>query len=103
MGLQEVLHQALDPQNSGNLSEAERLYLAVLAAHPRNFDANHLIGIMRFQQGRGDEALRFRMPRSRKSRMRPQDAPEVLSHHGLVLHAQGRNVEALGRLRKALA
>ena len=34
MGLQELLHQALDAQNSGKLAEAERLYLAVLAADP---------------------------------------------------------------------
>jgi hypothetical protein len=48
MRLQELLHQALDAQNSGMLAEAERLYLAVLAADPGNFNANHLIGIMRF-------------------------------------------------------
>lgn len=99
MGLQEILHQALDAQNSGNLAEAERLYLAVLAADPRNFDANHLIGIMRFQQGRGAEALRFL---DAALAVIP-GAAEALSHHGLVLHAQGRNVEALGSLRKALA
>ena len=40
MGFQEFFQQALDAQNSSNLSVAERLYLAVLAAHPRNFDAN---------------------------------------------------------------
>ena len=43
MGLQEILHQALDAQNSGNLAEAERLYLAVLDADPHEFNANHLI------------------------------------------------------------
>ena len=53
------------------------LCLAVLDGHPRNFDAIHLVGIRRSQLGGGleDEALRFRMLRSRKK----LDAPEVLT------------------------
>lgn len=43
MGLQEILQQALDAQNSGNLAEAERLDLAVLDADTHEFNANHLI------------------------------------------------------------
>ena len=99
MGLQELLHQALDAQNSGKLAEAERLYLAVLAADPGNFNANHLMGIMRFHQGRGAEALAFIDAALEEF----PDAAEALSHHGLVLHAQGRNAEALASLQKALA
>ena len=99
MGLQQLLHQALDAQNSGKLAEAERLYLAVLAADPGNFNANHLIGIMRFQQGRTDEALGFLYAALQAA----PDAAEALTHYGLVLHAAGRDVEALASLERALA
>ncbi|MES2471258.1 MAG: tetratricopeptide repeat protein [Pseudomonadota bacterium] len=98
MGLQELLHQALNAQRSGNLTQADRLYCAVLAIEPRNFDANHLIGIMRFQQGRVDEALGFLDVALQTA----PDAAEALTHYGLVLHAAGRHVEALASLARAL-
>jgi len=86
MGLQELLHQALDAQNSGKLAEAERLYLAVLAADPGNFNANHLIGIMRFQQGRTDEALEYF---DRASALEPGNH-EIAFNRGFLLHELGR-------------
>jgi tetratricopeptide (TPR) repeat protein len=97
--MEELLRQALRAQNGGNLAEAERLTLTILAAEPRNFNANHLLGIMRFQQGRTAEALSF-LDAALEA---VPDAAEVLTHHGLVLHALARNIEALASLEKALA
>lgn len=99
MALQELLHQALKAQNAGNFAQAERLYLGVLTADPRNFNANHLLGIMRFQQGQNDEALSF-LDAALEA---VPYAAEALAHHGLVLHALARNSEALASLEKALA
>ena len=79
MALQELLYQALNAQRSGNLTQADRLYRAVLAIEPRNFDANHLIGVMRFQQGRVTEALSFLDTALQTA----PDAVEALTHHGL--------------------
>ena len=45
------LHQA------GQLEEAAGLYRKVLAADPRNADANHLLGVIAFQQGRHEVAV----------------------------------------------
>jgi Tfp pilus assembly protein PilF len=99
MGLQQLLHQALDAQQKGQQAEAEQLYLKVLAADPREFNANHLLGIMRFQQGRNSEALAFL---DRALAANP-DTAEAQAHHGLVLHAMGRHADALASLEKALA
>jgi tetratricopeptide (TPR) repeat protein len=99
MALQELLRQALRAQNAGNLVDAQRLYQLVLAADPGNFDANHLIAMMRFQQGRNAEALAF----LQTALAAVPKAVEALSHQGLVLHMEGRNLEALASLQRALA
>jgi predicted O-linked N-acetylglucosamine transferase (SPINDLY family) len=91
LGLQ--LHQR------GRLDEAQSHYRAVLRAQPRNFDAMHLLGLLRFQQGRHPEALDHI---SAALRLRPS-APAALSNLGLVLGALGRLDEALASFDKALA
>ncbi|MGO9769721.1 MAG: tetratricopeptide repeat protein, partial [Roseiarcus sp.] len=52
-----LLARALQRQQSGKLDEAERLYEAVLATQPANFEALRRQGILRYQQGRFGEAL----------------------------------------------
>jgi tetratricopeptide (TPR) repeat protein len=96
---QGLLHQALDAQQSGDQPQAERLYLTVLAREPRDFNANHLLGVLRFQQGRAAEALRLF---DTALTVNPV-APEALAHRGLVLHALGLSGEALTSLDRALA
>jgi len=99
MGLEQLLHQAVSAQQRGNQSEAERLYRQVLAVDPAEFNANHLLGILRFQQGRSVEALSFLEMALRSD---PEVAP-AHAHHGLILHGMGRHGEALESLDKALA
>ena len=43
----------------GMLAEAEARYAAILRADPRHFDALHLLGILRQQQGNAAEAARL--------------------------------------------
>ena len=49
--------KAIALHRSGQLAEAERLYRQLLAADPRDFTAQHLLGVIHAQQGRNDEAL----------------------------------------------
>ncbi len=51
------LEQAIQFHKSGNLAAAEPLYQKVLMADPANFPAAHSLGLIRFQQGRNNEAL----------------------------------------------
>jgi tetratricopeptide (TPR) repeat protein len=94
-----LLRQALDAQQRGDQPLAERFYLEVLAREPRDFNANHLMGVLRFQQGRPAEALRLL---DTALTVNPV-APEALAHRGLVLHALGLRAEALASLERALA
>src|SRR5215469_10005195 len=52
-----LLDRAIALHQAGRLAEAERMYLAVMEAQPDDFDATHLLGVIRHQQGRDQEAL----------------------------------------------
>ena len=51
------IKQAISLHREGRLAEAERLYLTVLRAKPNHFDAQHMLGVLRHQQGRNAEAI----------------------------------------------
>jgi tetratricopeptide (TPR) repeat protein len=53
----QMLNEAADFHGKGNFAGAESLYLQILKTHSDNFDALHLLGILRYQQGRLTEAL----------------------------------------------
>lgn len=93
-----LLEQALAFHQTGNLAEAERLYLALMQSAPRDASAPHLLGVVRAQQGRNREALAL-MDMALK--LNP-DAPEVLSNYGNVLRAEGRLSDALMAQERAL-
>src|ERR1700693_3627320 len=82
MNLRLLCDQAVRIHREGNLAEAERLYLQILAADPTIFTARHLLGVVRFQQGRNTEALELI---GAALRTYPTDA-EALTNYGLVLH-----------------
>ncbi|MFM9913353.1 MAG: tetratricopeptide repeat protein [Methylophilaceae bacterium] len=50
MNLQAQLQKGLTAHQQGNLKEAESAYQAVLKKAPSNFDAHHLLGVLRGQQ-----------------------------------------------------
>ena len=52
-----ILRDAMGFHRQGVLDEAQRRYEDILAIQPNHFDARHLLGVIRFQQGRHDEAL----------------------------------------------
>jgi predicted O-linked N-acetylglucosamine transferase (SPINDLY family) len=53
-----TLGQALALHQAGRLTEAEPLYRRVLELHPTHFDSLHLLGVLHYQQGRHDHAVR---------------------------------------------
>ena len=99
MNPQSDLSQAIAFHQAGNLADAERLYLQLMAAFPLESGAPHLLGVVRAQQGRNSEALELI---GQALAIRP-DAPEMLSNFGNVLKTLGRFAEALDSYDRALA
>jgi tetratricopeptide (TPR) repeat protein len=84
---------------AGQLSEAERRYRQVLAIHPDNADALHLLGVLSSQQGREDVAADL----IRRAVARDPHQPMYHGNLGLALSRLGRLDEAIACFEKALA
>ena len=56
--LADVLQRAVQLHQQGRIAEAERLYGQVLSVAPTHFDALHLLGLVKLQQGQIDEGVR---------------------------------------------
>ena len=97
--LSQALEKAVDFHRCGNLAEAERLYLQLLAAKPDHFDGLQMLGILRYQQGRFPDALALIAAALKAN---PKSPPALLNY-GLVLDALARREEALASYDKALA
>src|ERR1700757_3346487 len=91
--------QAVTLHRQGRLREAEQVYASILAENPGQFDALHLLGLARHQQGHAVEALGLI---GAALRARPGSA-DALSNYGLVLDALKRHEEALASFDRALA
>jgi len=55
--IDQALQQAVDHHRAGRLPEAERLYRAILQAHPKHPDANHNLGVLAVGVGKPEAAL----------------------------------------------
>src|SRR5712691_10611934 len=95
----EALRQGIAAHRGGRLEHADRQYTAVLTLDRRNFDALHLLGLVRWQQGRNEEAVSLI---GEALRVDPRSA-EACSNLGIVLEALGRPAEALAMYDRALA
>jgi tetratricopeptide (TPR) repeat protein len=93
------IHNAIVLHRQGRLSEAEQIYLSLLAGDPGQLEALHLLGLARHQQGRAVEALSLI---GAALRARP-DWADALSNYGLALEALQRHEEALASFDRALA
>jgi len=51
------LKQAMSLQLKGQLSDAEVIYQQILLSEPDNADANHLLGLIRSEQDKNEEAI----------------------------------------------
>jgi tetratricopeptide (TPR) repeat protein len=94
----QTLQEALSLHQQGRLREAEKLYARTLKASPGNFDALHLLGLIKAQSGQMGEAYRLM---AAALKINP-DVPDVLVNFANVLNALKRDAEALDYLDKAL-
>lgn len=89
--------QALALARQGRLAEAERLFMDVSAADPRNFAAHRMTALVRYQQGQFARALEAI---DAAVAVNPETAePWVL--RGVILHRLGRADAAVASLAKA--
>jgi tetratricopeptide (TPR) repeat protein len=95
----QTLQEALSLHQQGRLREAEKLYARALKAAPNNFDALHLLGLIKAQSGQMGEAHRLM---AAALKINP-NAPDALVNFANVLHALKCDAEALAHLDKALA
>src|SRR5262245_55635851 len=58
MGLGEALRKALCHHQAGELQQAEQIYRQILQTDARHADALHLLGVLAYQCGRINEAIR---------------------------------------------
>jgi predicted O-linked N-acetylglucosamine transferase (SPINDLY family) len=93
------IKKALELHKQGHVNEAERLYRSVLLSSPRDFDALHLLGVLKLQNGDPAEAVRLIGAAIEIDR---RSVPAHL-HQGLALAALNRHEEALDAFNKALA
>ena len=93
------MQEALGLHQQGRLREAEKLYARALKAAPNNFDALHLLGLIKAQGGQMGEAHRLM---AAALKINP-NMPDVLINFANVLHALKRDPEALACLDKAIA
>ena len=87
----QTLQMAMDCHRQGRLAEAEQAYRVVLTSDPNQFEALHLFGLLRLQQGNPNEAYTLI---SKAVGIRPSSL-DALSNLSAVLLSLGRHAEAL--------
>ncbi len=95
----QAIRQAAALHQQGLLDRAEAIYRDVLKVAPDNFDALHLLGVLRQQQGRSAEALKLIAAALKRN----SASADALSNYGVVLDALRRHEEAVAAFDKALA
>ncbi len=95
--IDQLLHIVLQHQQDGRLLEAETLCRKVVADHPNNADAVHLLGLLCFQLGKPDAVSHLR----RCILLRP-DMHQAHSNLGHLLSEQGQIEQAIASCRRAV-
>ncbi len=94
-----LLKQAATLHQSGNLTEAEKLYRAVLRDEPQQLDAMALLGLVCGAKGEHDEAISL----VEKAAARDPKSPLFRFQLGTVLMNAKRLPQAIAAFRQALA
>src|SRR5215510_205799 len=94
-----TIQTAMDLHRQGRLKEAETHYRSLLAQSPRQFEALHLFGVLKLQQGNLSEALTLI---SKAVEINPASL-DTRSNLIAVLLNLGRSAEALEHCRTILA
>jgi predicted O-linked N-acetylglucosamine transferase (SPINDLY family) len=97
LNVPQALAQALQFHERGQLTEAEKLYAAILGARPDHFDALQMMGLVKLAKGQAAEALHLM-----SAAMRARKSPQVLLNYGIVLNALKRHAEAIESFDQAI-
>jgi predicted O-linked N-acetylglucosamine transferase (SPINDLY family) len=95
----DVLEIAIEHHRAGRLQQAEALYRQILQAEPNHPDALHFLGVLAYQAGQHDSAIRYIIQAIAHN-------GQVASFHnnlGEVYRVQGKLGEAMFHYRQALA
>jgi tetratricopeptide (TPR) repeat protein len=95
----QAVEAAVALHRGGWLDKAEHLYREILKVAPHNFDALHLLGLIRQQRGESQDAL---LLIDSALAILPDSAP-ALSNRGAVLQSVGRYNDALASFDKSIA
>jgi tetratricopeptide (TPR) repeat protein len=95
----QAIEEAIAHFRQGRLAEADKICTRVLKVHSNHFDALHLAGIIKLQNGKAGAA--YALIES-ALKVNPQ-APEALANLGMALAALNRGEEALAAIDRALA
>lgn len=95
----QVFEQGVAAHRAGNLAQAENLYRQILRADAGNFPALHMLGFLKGQQGRYEEAI---VLLNKALKQNPHDIT-ARSHHAHALMAAQRFDEALAAYDRVLA
>src|SRR5215471_1840339 len=93
------LTQAYEFFHAGRLDEAAERCNVILQRNADNATANHLLGAVRFQQGRTEEALTL----LRRATASPGGNAEMHNNLGAILYKLGRKEDAIAAFERALA
>ncbi len=96
---QDLFDQAIALHQRGDLVQAERLYQQILLLEPGAFGPRHMLGVIRAQQGRADDAIALI---AAALKLNPQVASAWINL-GNVQNASGRAEDAVESYRRALA
>lgn len=93
----QLLSLGLRHQQSGELGRAELVYCQALELHPGNAELLRLLGLLAYQQGKGDEAI------GRLTQAIGAAGSHAGYHYelGVILHEQGRMEEAIEAYKAA--
>jgi len=94
----QILRRAVSFHQAGNLREAAARYQKILRTEPLHFDALNLLGAVRYQQRRPQDAL----PLLTSALAVKPRSDVALNHYGLVLAVLGRHAEAIAAYDKAI-
>lgn len=94
-----LLQQGFNALQRGDAAQATPLFDAVLKIDPTNFDALHLLGLARMEQGRNDEACSL----IERALARRPGEPMALCNLGIARRAMGQPEAAIDAYRQALA
>src|SRR6516162_3748586 len=94
-----LLSQGIALHQAGKRASAETYYLQALKANPRDPNANHLLGVLRGQQGAASESLKLL---EKAVRLAP-GVPMFVMNYALALKGVGRSRQALRALDEVVA